>query len=171
MSARHFLGRFGMDDAVECEVCHAMIPFDVYAEHIEDCPIYTFLMMGDLQDFPVRYPPVQTNEYDLWSQLEELVGKVEIGIENVDLVLREAPPHDDVCPICLESCGTQVETLCGHVFCKACISRWLGSSVRCPVCITDLREKTHAHQMSSTASSSKSTAASLSDPLSISAEP
>lgn len=38
------------------------------------------------------------------------------------------------CPICLCSWTSPVSTLCGHIFCKACIAQWVKQTKTCPVC-------------------------------------
>lgn len=42
------------------------------------------------------------------------------------------------CPICLCTWVAPVSTLCGHIFCKSCIEKWLKScgkaAAKCPVC-------------------------------------
>ncbi|XP_016970544.1 E3 ubiquitin-protein ligase COP1 [Drosophila rhopaloa] len=38
------------------------------------------------------------------------------------------------CPICMESPEEQVATMCGHVFCKSCLSTALSPCEVCPLC-------------------------------------
>ena len=182
-------------DVVECEVCRQLIPFDAYAEHITDCQLFDFLRTSweraftpnDLDEAFRELLGVTTggNEYEMWSQLEEIIGKVEVGIEDLAAVTKPAPADpsaDEVCPVCLDefqnTLGKTTETLCGHLYCEPCITKWLKTSVRCPVCSTDLKDlmktnscNNHRNQMSSTDSSSKSTSATSLEPLSISDVP
>lgn len=63
--------------------------------------------------------------------------------------------EDSICAICqqqVSSSGVQIN-YCDHVFHRTCISRWFGSSVRCPVCRHDIRE----HQVTETSSVSSQT--------------
>lgn len=47
------------------------------------------------------------------------------------------------CPICLESVKNRepVSTMCGHVFCKACIRAALQQAKKCPMCKKNLNAK------------------------------
>ena len=50
--------------------------------------------------------------------------------------------HDTNCAVCQEvvATGTRLRN-CNHVFHRACITQWLGTSSRCPVCRDDVRER------------------------------
>ena len=140
---------------VQCEHCQVLIPICEFNDHEELCSmLHAFtrgldpntwmatLMLG------ANLASSEFNEYEMWSQLEEMVGKNEIGIEDVNRALVEVQTSDvdngDVCPICLEDMsvlqGKIMSTGCAHVFCGACITKWLKSNVRCPVCMLDLRD-------------------------------
>ncbi len=43
------------------------------------------------------------------------------------------------CPICMESVTCFEKTVCGHSFCKPCISKHLENDHRCPMCRTALK--------------------------------
>lgn len=49
---------------------------------------------------------------------------------------------DTNCAVCQEAVltGTRLRN-CQHVFHRACITQWLGTSARCPVCRDDVREQ------------------------------
>lgn len=50
----------------------------------------------------------------------------------------------NACLICLDSLNEPVVTLCGHLFCKSCISQWINlkpNSQICPVCKTSINKK------------------------------
>jgi hypothetical protein len=102
------------------------------------------------------------DDYEFNSMIEDLVGKVEIGVEDVDLVTSVV--HDTrtieteggaSCPICRETFAdilndallttttvhTQIrQTLCQHMFCAPCITKWLQSHKKCPSCMQDLQD-------------------------------
>lgn len=42
------------------------------------------------------------------------------------------------CPICYETFDNNIKTICGHVFCKKCITKSLYNSIRCPMCRNEL---------------------------------
>jgi len=45
------------------------------------------------------------------------------------------PSEPIECPVCMDSNSDEyVTTPCGHSFCRACISRWMYTSVQCPLC-------------------------------------
>ena len=50
-----------------------------------------------------------------------------------------------MCSICFENIKDSNnecrELICTHKYCDGCISRWLSTSKRCPVCNIDLEEK------------------------------
>ena len=65
------------------------------------------------------------------------------------LVTRET--QDSPCAICQEtiSSGGVVLRHCSHGYHRDCISSWLSTSVRCPVCRHDIRETDQQAQTSS----------------------
>lgn len=52
-------------------------------------------------------------------------------LDDSDASMDSSRPH---CPICLCNWSAPVSTLCGHIFCKACIAQWLKQTKACPVC-------------------------------------
>lgn len=88
-------------------------------------------------------------DYEANLRLADIIGKVEIGIEDITTVSKPVPKEsleDDVsCPICIEKIkdcdGECLELVCSHKYCDKCISKWLKKSKRCPVCNIDLGEK------------------------------
>ena len=60
---------------------------------------------------------------------------------------------DTNCAVCQEavSTGTRLRN-CQHVFHRGCITQWLGTSARCPVCRDDVREQRAAGPLGPTTS-------------------
>ena len=144
-------------ELVQCDYCNTMIPIDEFNDHVDMCEhlqvfsygsigangwLATMMMMalgGDQED---------VNEYEMWSELGDAIGKVEIGIDDVSTVLSQVHENEPLahCPICLEDMSQRTEekvmaTSCGHIYCESRITRWLQKNVRCPVCMVDLKEK------------------------------
>eukprot|EP00045_Choanoeca_perplexa_P017786 m.266910 g.266910 ORF g.266910 m.266910 type:complete len:368 (-) comp17631_c0_seq2:3394-4497(-) len=52
--------------------------------------------------------------------------------------VRQAPATKE-CPICLDATQVPIQlTKCQHVFCQACVERWLESNHSCPVCRAEI---------------------------------
>ena len=68
---------------------------------------------------------------------------------NNSLVVRES--QDSPCAICQETISSVGVVLrhCSHGYHRGCISSWLSTSVRCPVCRHDIRETGQPAQTSS----------------------
>lgn len=93
-----------------------------------------------------------SDDFDTNMLISELMGgSVEVGVGDVDKAIEKvaSPTHsvcnDDKCPICYEALlvvakeDSIVRTVpCQHMFCDTCIRKWLRSSRKCPVCMTDL---------------------------------
>jgi len=92
---------------------------------------------------------VEPSEYEYNLSIAERLGCVEVGLDDVSLVITELPKDkvdkDDICPICRESLisddikACSLKT-CHHKYCEECIGKWLKSHKKCPVCMTDLED-------------------------------
>ena len=71
-------------------------------------------------------------------------------VEQISNAVEEEPNPSGSCAICQEQVSSSAWKLrhCGHVFHRSCISQWFQTSVRCPVCRHDIRERS-ANQTSS----------------------
>lgn len=109
------------------------------------------------QTLSLSYQIFDDNEYDDYEanlRLGDLIGKVEVGVSDIEKVSRIIDKNtlDDgtICSICIEnikqSDNNCRELLCSHKYCDACISKWLSTSKRCPVCNIDLDEKLSSMQ-------------------------
>ena len=89
------------------------------------------------------------NDYEANLRLADLIGKVEVGVSNIDKVSKiiDKDTLDDgtICPVCMEDIKQSTnkcrELICSHLYCDVCIDKWLSTSKRCPVCNIDLDEK------------------------------
>lgn len=103
-----------------------------------------------------RDPSYGTYEANL--ELAERIGKVEIGVKNIDTVSSvvscDGLDKSAVCAVCQRSFGevmseegasssspTQQPIVrrlkCDHTFCGPCIEQWLSKNKTCPVCIAE----------------------------------
>ena len=79
------------------------------------------------------------DEYQSNINLAEEIGKVEIGVKDIDLVTKVVDYNVDgkECPICkelLSSYSIIRETTCKHLYCNDCIQKWLKKNKSCPIC-------------------------------------
>jgi hypothetical protein len=87
------------------------------------------------------------DDYQFNSMLSDLMGNVEVGVSDIDRVseLITRPTEEVTCPICQDAVlGPARRTLCGHMFCDACITPWFSSSKKCPMCMCDVEERAAA---------------------------
>jgi hypothetical protein len=116
------------------------------------------------------YVPVEldaVDDYEYNTMLGELMGCVEVGVSDIDLVSERIEVdeilEDDFerCPICQETADELAarglrKTICGHAFCDACLSQWLAKHKKCPICMQDLQDLCDAAAAAHAESSSKS---------------
>ena len=78
----------------------------------------------------------QSNDELNYEQMSNLEDHV-VGISDINKVSKIVR-KDLKCPIC--SCEKTIirETKCKHHFCDECLSEWLKSSKKCPICMIDL---------------------------------
>jgi hypothetical protein len=89
------------------------------------------------------------NDYEANLRLADLIGKVEVGVSNIDkvskIINKDTLDDGTICSICIEnikqSDNNCRELICSHKYCDGCISKWLSTNKRCPVCNVDLDEK------------------------------
>lgn len=109
------------------------------------------------QAMPIQYTmihfsepeEVNMNDYEFNTMLTEIIGNVETGIKDPEKILEAIEADsckDEMCPICQDTFGEIVETIpvktvCGHLFCKACISKWVSKHKNCPICQVDMEER------------------------------
>jgi hypothetical protein len=84
------------------------------------------------------------NDYDVNIALAERIGRVEIGVSDINNVSNKFEgnvPLDGDCVICqnalatIHKKGTSLRILkCMHIYCAQCISQWLQKNKSCPVC-------------------------------------
>lgn len=104
------------------------------------------------QTLSLSYQIFDDNEYDDYEanlRLGDLIGKVEVGVSDIEkvskIINKDTLEEGTVCSICIEdikqSNNNCRELICSHKYCDQCISKWLSTSKRCPVCNVDLEEK------------------------------
>lgn len=89
------------------------------------------------------------DDYEGNLRLADLIGKVEVGVSNLDnvskIINKDVLDEGTTCPICIEDIKQSDDNcrklICSHKYCDGCISKWLSTSKRCPVCNVDLDEK------------------------------
>lgn len=112
------------DVLIECDLCMLFVSFSDYASHVE-----SHTMAGE--------------DYELNLMMQELMGRVEIGVDDIETVTHDVKLDNKTsieCPICLEEQEKIVKrTLCNHDFCSSCISKWLSKHKTCPICVTDIQ--------------------------------
>lgn len=83
-------------------------------------------------------------QYELNMYIANLLGNVEVGVENIDKIstlINNTDIDQNVdCNICLDTIKQPRKLLCNHVFCDGCISTWLSKHKNCPVCRIDLED-------------------------------
>jgi len=81
------------------------------------------------------------------GELAERVGRVEIGVEDINavselLVENQEYDPDQICPICqdtfLSTGDVRRKLICNHIYCDTCITKWLENHKKCPVCNVEL---------------------------------
>ena len=82
------------------------------------------------------------NNYEYYSDLTESIGKVHIGVDDIDIsapICTIDDMGDNICVICQEDNYTLPirKTVCNHIFCSECIIPWLKKNHTCPLCLYD----------------------------------
>lgn len=137
-----------MADLIECDVCALVLSFSDYASHIET-HVQEFYLMSLIEGEDEELEQEEENTYELNLLMQELMGKVEVGVSNIDTALVDVISGTEIeCPICLQTHRKKIKkTPCNHLFCAKCITKWLSKNKACPICMSDI-------QMLSTDSSS-----------------
>lgn len=87
--------------------------------HFAQIPKHLHNILIDITNSPSKKPEQRAETKDVGCQ--------------TNLQMEENPVVQ--CPICLESVlNKAVSTMCGHIFCKPCISATLQYSKKCPMC-------------------------------------
>ena len=68
-----------------------------------------------------------------------------------EVVVAHTPAEESNCAVCqdvIATNGVRLQT-CNHLFHNDCIRTWFNSSVKCPVCLQDIREEDQGSETSS----------------------
>ena len=94
----------------------------------------------------MRWAMDELNDYEFLTNLGNSIGSVPRGFrttEERNLVMNGISlvrNDGTLCTVCQETLSPEtnaVELLCGHLYCRECIDKWLELSKRCPVCSKD----------------------------------
>ena len=129
-----------MVDLIECDVCALVLSFSDYASHIET-HVQEFYLMSLIEGEDEELEQEEENTYELNLLMQELMGKVEVGVMNIDTALAEVESGTEIeCPICLQIHQKNIKkTPCKHLFCGHCITKWLSKNKACPICMSDIQ--------------------------------
>lgn len=147
---------------IHCHMCNQNIDITNYFFHIRnEHPILlttlASLYMPDITDIDLINifniePEVDPYSYENLSELCDQLGNVKIGVKDIDevsvpIVINTENKNDNNCSICLESYNyiqkqndnyIRKINLCHHKFCNTCITQWLSSNKKCPICKIEL---------------------------------
>jgi hypothetical protein len=121
------------------------VPMHATTSQAAQNPLYEYLFVPfDHMDH------AHNNDYEFNLMLEEIIGNVEVGVDDIDQVAPvllaseyHALQSEMSCPICQEAmqgCVIIRRTLCNHYFCDACISTWFATHKKCPICMQDVQD-------------------------------
>ena len=98
-------------------------------------------LLGQVTDYG-GVPIVSQDSYQNLLRLAESIGKVEVGISDINQVSKLRGARNTFCTICQEESQRPKvrELICGHSFCPDCIEKWLEKNVKCPVCMINLQD-------------------------------
>ena len=150
-----------MDITIPCEFCNQNIEFANYIQHCENCYIHNSLSVHIANQvphtrshndiilsrisFPLDIDFIQRifnmNLFELNEQLESTNGEsINTPVSNIEACYNIIDDDQSrACTICFDDSSekTFVKTLCNHIFCRDCISKWLTMRNKCPVCLYD----------------------------------
>lgn len=71
---------------------------------------------------------------------EDLINlnDVEVGVDNIENI-SEMEFNEIKCSICCQQSLISRKLKCSHEFCDSCITEWLKTSKKCPICMIDLQ--------------------------------
>lgn len=87
---------------------------------------------------PITESSAPHTDYEANIALSERIGKVEIGVTNINKISTFSDNDgnsQDVCVICQDIVrNKQRQLTCFHTFCAVCIEKWLSKHKTCPTC-------------------------------------
>jgi hypothetical protein len=85
----------------------------------------------------VVYSCVYVEPFDSYisEQFSSHLSMYSQNLEKTDILkTMKCEEKKDTCPICLDDKISFKKTVCGHLFCKECIHKWLDAHKCCPLC-------------------------------------
>lgn len=151
------------DPILPCEICRTNIRLSDYINHMQVCQhrtsilsllnpmLNTFLLSNNIVNNSIRSGDENEivnienmiDTYELNNIIGEMIGTVNHGVTDIEgsfSVVDHVEIEDgEECSICMDSLHNPdvicVKTTCEHLFCKRCITKWLRSSRKCPLCL------------------------------------
>ena len=81
------------------------------------------------------------DNYEYLTNLGNTMGNVDNGIEDIDKISKKIESLELLkCPICMKKNTEFRKTVCKHIFCEPCLSKWLETNKKCPICMINLDE-------------------------------
>ncbi len=124
---------------------------DAYRTNRSDYGAYVDRLFADDDDDASLWADYHNGDYEFNLWLGELIGNVEVGVDNIHTVTSSVhqqqqtaiTEEEETCPICLDTMTAgqtpvRQTNLCKHTFCEPCITKWLQKSKKCPVCMQTL---------------------------------
>ncbi|CAG9769429.1 unnamed protein product [Ceutorhynchus assimilis] len=108
----------------------------------QDSFAYVESLLTSSDESDVEEKPKELTLAELKKKTDEILRDVELSIEALHPKPDPKPPAAEIeapsCPVCLDQYDAgprqAMTTLCGHVFCKTCITNVVRVSKKCPTC-------------------------------------
>ena len=83
---------------------------------------------------------VNANSISNTENYEDLINlnDIEVGVDNIENI-SEMEFNEIKCSICCQKSLISRKLKCGHEFCDSCITEWLQTSKKCPICMIELQ--------------------------------
>ena len=83
----------------------------------------------------------ENDNYEYLTELGNSMGNVDNGIKDLDNISKKIESLELLkCPICMKKKTEFRKTKCKHLFCETCLTTWLATNKKCPICMINLDE-------------------------------